>query len=153
MTRHTGAELRVLRERCGISIQWLAAAAGVTRRSVTRWERDEPGAGWEVPEDVWQIVTAIGAHQDEMASNAINMIDTTGATPVIVAYREAEDFDIGNEDGWSPAMHRAMIARIQEEREIRVVWFERVLYDAWRAVHAPSQADSSQLRAMWAATV
>jgi hypothetical protein len=86
-----------------------------------------------------------------MARNAIERIDAMRAEVVIVAYRGVDDFDAVNDDGWSPAMHRAMIARVQAAREIRVIWFERSSYDSWRAMHAPSQTDSSQLRSMWAA--
>lgn len=149
----SGADLRVLRERTGASIEWLAHAAGVTERSVGRWERDEPGGRWHVPVDVWDVLQAVADRQAEIADEAINMISETGASVVLLAYRDQDDFDSGgNPDGWTVAMQRAMLGLIQEACEVRIVWFERVLYDAWRAVHASDRLDTSALRSMWAAT-
>lgn len=151
----TGAELRTLRERCGASIDWLAVASGVTPRSIHRWELDDPNDQRSVPDDVVGLLADVADRQAELGEAMISLIEEIGAAQVVLlAYRTQADFDSGgnNEEGWSPQMHRVVLGRAQEAFEnVRIVWFDRLLYDAWRAVNAPGQIDSTELRSQWAA--
>ena len=151
----SGAELRTLRERCGASIDWLAVASGVTPRSIHRWELDDPNDPRSVPYDVVGLLADVADRQAELGEAMISLIEEIGADQgVLLAYRTQADFDSGgnNEEGWSPQMHRVVLGLVQEAFEnVRIVWFDRLLYDAWRAVNAPGQIDSTELRSQWAA--
>ena len=116
----SGLEMVVLRERVGASVGWVAAAAGVTERTVYRWEHDLPGGGPHVPAYVWEGLVEVarfqGAMADRLLAGAAGVSDRVDG--VLVVNVAALEWVLG---GWSPQMCRAVLALLLPRADCRFV--------------------------------
>lgn len=79
------AACRAMRERVGLSLDGLASAAGVTVRSVTRWESPE-GRG-SCPDDVLELLESMLDDQARAIDLAVDRLgDGSGATRATLHY-------------------------------------------------------------------
>ncbi len=107
----TAAELRVIRERLGITGEWLAAYLGVQGRTWRRWE-----AGTSpIPDAVTRALEELTAMTEGAAAQIVAQLrDTTD--PAVIVYRTDEDYWRANPgDARLASWHRAVAARVLEE--------------------------------------
>lgn len=116
----SGLEMVVLRERVGASVGWVAAAAGVTERTVYRWEHDLPGGRPHVPAYVWEGLLEVAGFQGAMADRLLS--GSAGVSErvdgVLVVNVSALEWVLG---GWSPQMCRALLALLLPRADCRFV--------------------------------
>lgn len=107
----TAAELRVRRERLGITGEWFASYLGVQGRTWRRWE-----AGTSpIPDTVPRALDELTAMTSRAAEQVVAQLSGT-PNPSVVVYRTDDDY-------WRTypgetrlaSWHRAMIARVLEQ--------------------------------------
>ena len=116
----SGLGLVVLRERVGASVGWVAAAAGVTERTVYRWEHDLPGGGPHVPAYVWEGLVEVADFQEAMADRLL--AGAAGVSEhvdgVLVVNVAVLEWVL---EGWSPQMCRVVLGLLLPRAECRFV--------------------------------
>lgn len=87
----TAADLKALRELCGLSQQQLADELGVDKRSVKRWESGTHNA----PQDAWDAIDRAMAMRDSALEDGYAVIDAPNrANAVTLTYwRSQADYD------------------------------------------------------------
>lgn len=153
----TPAELRTLREACGLSLPQLAALAGVQERTARYWESGQSG----VPADVADVVLRLDAHLTLAAHQAVAVVaDMARAHPgdalaeiVFLRYRSDADLHRYRADmqGLPATAHAAIVYRtraaLAEQRiPCRIVYMVPEAYQAWLG----DGVDSETQRAAWA---
>ena len=130
----TNAELKTLRERLGLSVDWLAGQVGVAPRTVQYWEGGRTGFNVRVPEDVAELLRSIDAIFDQCVKNALNTISAVekkqGVSPsdiLLVRYKHEDDLYDAHPEfaelNLPVTAHGAMIGRVAKilyDREIPV---------------------------------
>lgn len=161
-----GAELKTLREACGLSVPDLArlavsprTGAPVGERTVRYWE----DGSFNVPDDVAQMLTKLdfmlsaAAEQALEAWRAAVQMHQQGPDVVyLVRYRENEDLWQFRPDmkGLPATCHAALINRVRLALlgmgcATQVVWMEPAEYSRWLG----KRKDTEALRAAWAAQI
>jgi DNA-binding transcriptional regulator YiaG len=157
----TPAELKTLREACGLSLPKLAAICGVQERTARYWESGKT----TVPADVQARVYHLDAQLTLIAQQAINtvaeVIQRQGSAPAYITllrYRTDADLDHFHP---SPTLatchtgtHAAMLYRIyntlqRQSIPCRIVYMEPEAYQNW--LIATQQTDTEATRSAWAA--
>lgn len=105
----SAAELRVIRERLGLTPEWCAHALGVAERSFTRWEA---GAN-SVPDGVAETVHGWQEAADRAVEDAITDLDRQ-AEPVMLTYRTNAGYHAATGEKWPASYHRAIAGRVAE---------------------------------------
>lgn len=108
--RMTDAELRIARDRLGVSGDWLAGRLGVDSRSYRRWEEGR----YQVPPGVADQVAALLEEADKQVD--ADLTDLAGnSAPILYTYRDDRDYYEANPDGtYCSGWHRAIAGRVQE---------------------------------------
>lgn len=153
----TAAELRTLREACGLSLPQLAAMADVQERTARYWESGQSA----VPADVADIVLKLDAHLNLCAHQAVAAVaDFARAHPgqqladiVLLRYRGDADLHRYRADmqGLPATTHAAIVYRTRAALEgegiaSRIVYMVPEAYQAWLG----KRADTEAVRAAWA---
>lgn len=153
----TPAELKTLREACGLAVADLAAMAGVQERTVRYWESGHTA----VPADVADQIDAIDRRLTEMAMAAVQQVRDIaaqhGALPesvALVRYREGADL-WQHQPEFRPlpvTTHAALLARARAALadlhvKTTIVYLDPAAYNRWRA----GRPDSAAMRSAWAA--
>jgi hypothetical protein len=116
----SGLGLVILRERVGASVGWVAAAAGVTERTVYRWEHDLPGGRPHVPAYVWDGLVEVAGFQgvmaDRLLSGAAGVSECVDG--VLVVNVSAVEWVL---EGWSPQMCRVVLGLLSLRADCRFV--------------------------------
>lgn len=115
----TKAEMRAIREMVGLSQADLAAAVGVSTRSVKRWEHPE----WsDPPEDVIDLLHEARARQLRTVEGALEVVREHGMARAVqlTCYRSQQQYDdLGREPGepfgCANANSRAVADRLEAE--------------------------------------
>ena len=153
----TPAELRTLREACGLTLPQLAAAAGVQERTARYWESGHS----TVPADVAAMVQQLDAQLTQAAHQAVHVIaEHARAHPeqpleiVLIRYRTDADLHRYRADmaALPATTHAAILYRTRAALEgegipNRIVFMDPDSYEAWRG----KAKDTEPLRAEWAA--
>ena len=111
----TPAELKTLREACGLPQSWLAHQAGVNERTVRYWESGKSS----VPDDVAALISRIDAQLDTAARGALEQAQALatahGAPQTITLYRYDNDAEMWERRpdmaGLPVTCHAALLAR------------------------------------------
>lgn len=111
----TPAELKTIREACGLPQSWLAQRAGVNERTVRYWESGKS----TVPDDVGALVAGIDATLDRAAAQALEQARTLatvhGAPAAVDLYRYGTDEELWaarpDMRGLPVTCHAALLAR------------------------------------------
>lgn len=111
----TGAELKTLREACGLSVAWIAAHAAVQERTARYWEDSNTA----VPQDVAKIIRHIDGLLTQSSNQALaqasQLTDTHGAPQLVVLSRYRTDADLWaahpDMQGMSVTTHAAILQR------------------------------------------
>ena len=111
----TSAELKTLREACGLSQEWLAQRARVNQRTVRYWESGKS----PVPEDVAEIISGIDATLNAAAEQAREQARRLslahGKPEAVTLFRYSSDAELweGRPDmsGLPAKCHAALLAR------------------------------------------
>ena len=155
----TPAELKTLREKWGLSTQWLAEQAGVQVRTVQFWESGRSA----VPEDVAALMLVTDMRLESTIDAAVEYITSLEQPPtavVLVRYKTDEDLHYYRPDmiEFSARTHGMVLALTKSEIEIaledvnvRIVYLEPEQYEAW--LKLTQKKDSEQARAEWAGTL
>ena len=95
----TKASFRALREMCGLSQQDVAIVADVNKLTVKRWEN--PGNGWDPPDDVWAWLLSCAGLQSQTVDAAVSAaVANPGGAVQITYYRTQEQYDeLGRDEG------------------------------------------------------
>ena len=111
----TPAELKTIREACGLPQSWLAARAGVNERTVRYWESGKSS----VPDDVAALISRIDAQLDTAARGALDQAQALatahGAPQEVTLYRYDTDAELWERRpdmaGLPVTCHAALLAR------------------------------------------
>ena len=111
----TPAELKTLREACGLPQSWLAHQAQVNERTVRYWESGKSS----VPDDVAALISRIDAQLDTAARGVLEqaqaLTTTHGAPQTITLYRYDTDAELWERRpdmaGLPVTCHAALLAR------------------------------------------
>lgn len=154
----TPAELKTLREACGLSLPHLAALSGVQERTARYWESGQT----IVPADVAAMITQLDAQLTHAAQQGASTItDYASAHPgqqlsdvVLVRYKSDADLHRFRPDmqGLPTTSHAAIIYRARtllarSSIPCRIVFMAPDDYTAWLA----KRQDTEATRAEWAA--
>lgn len=103
------AELRVVRERLGLTVRWLAGYLAVDERTVRRWETGEIA----VSAEAGLVMAQLEADTEAVVSDAIATAEAIeGGSAVIETYRDDEHYKRATGDMFPASWHRAMAARV-----------------------------------------
>jgi len=154
----TPAELKTLREACGLSLPNLAALSGVQERTARYWESGQS----TVPTDVADMISKLDLQLTLSANQAVHVIaDHARANPdqqlediVLVRYKTDADLHRFRPDmqGLPATTHAAIIYRaraaLQEaDIQVRIIYMRPDDYTAWIG----KRKDTEPTRAEWAA--
>lgn len=127
----TSAELKTLREACGLSQGWLAARAGVNERTVRYWESGKS----TVPDDVSLLIADIDKTLDRAANEAREqarrMVAAHGKPIAVTLFRYASDSELWEArkdmSGLPATCHAAILARarrllIADGQAVEIHW-------------------------------
>lgn len=171
----TGAELKTLREACGLTREDFGDMAGVQARSVKHWENGRAGVPGDVASLAQGLDSTVSRAAGELLQHAIDAALALGEKPrqVVLLRYSAEDAarypqgrelaSLGRLSGaQAAALQGAAINRIRitrgrldallptlEGSALRIVWMQSDAYEAWRG--AQGLTDSGLIRADWAA--
>ncbi|WP_278314982.1 helix-turn-helix domain-containing protein [Lolliginicoccus levis] len=108
--RMTGARLRVLRERLGLPVEWLAERLGVNARTLERWEHERN----PIPDGVAREVEALDRQATSIITATVSGLREDDE-PIIETYRTNDGYR-AHEPGtdWPASWHRALAGRIAE---------------------------------------
>lgn len=158
MTKMTPAELKTVREACGLSLPQLATACGVQERTARYWE----SGSTPVPADVADLISKLDDRLTLASHQAINFIvDAARANPVrpldIVLIRYRTDADLHHYlpdmQGLPATTHAAMLYRTRSALDgdgipSRIIYMRPDDYEAWLG----KRKNTEPLRAEWAGT-
>lgn len=106
----TGPQARSIRERLGLSEEWLAVAAGVKLHSLDKWEHSSKAVPYEAANTLFEVFQrtrhAVLAVEAELASG-----DAVGP---IATYANDDTYLAGTDGVYSAAWHRSAAGRIDE---------------------------------------
>lgn len=154
----TPAELKTLREACGLSLPNLAAMSGVQERTARYWESGQSA----VPADVSDMISKLDLQLTIAANQAVHVIaEHARAHPdqqltdiVLVRYKNDADLHRFRPDmqGLPTTCHAAIIYRTRaalQDADIptRIVYMQPEAYTAWLG----KRKDTEPTRAEWAA--
>ena len=120
----SGAELRCLRERLGLTTRWLAEHLDVAERSVHRWEAGVQRVPDGVAAEVWRMdrvargeLAVMGDHLDHRSFLVTSRSGSLMVVhPSVITYRSDEDYRAHHpEQDWPASWHRALCARLADE--------------------------------------
>lgn len=127
----TSAELKTLREACGLSQGWLASRAGVNERTVRYWESGKS----TVPDDVAALIAEIDETLDhaamEAAEQARDLVAAHGKPIAVTLFRYASDAELWEArkdmSGLPATCHAALLARarrrlIEDGQAVEIHW-------------------------------
>jgi hypothetical protein len=106
--RMTDAELKVVREYLGLSLQWLADHLAVSLRTVQHWEQGK----YAIPDGVRLAVESLESVAGQQVTASVEMLND--APDAVMAIPRTES-DCPPECPWPPSWHRAIAARIAQE--------------------------------------
>lgn len=154
----TPAELKTIREACGLSLPQLATMAGVQERTARYWESGHSS----VPDDVAALVLNIDRTLDQAVAQALEVVRQQiaahgGELPqemVLLRYRTDADLAEFRADmaGMPASTHAALLYRTRAALAdlhvaSRIVYMEPDDYRAWLG----REPDTEDRRAAWAA--
>lgn len=106
----SGADFRVLRERLGVTTEWVARWMGVAERTVHRWDADVS----RVPAGVSGALVRLDEWTAQTVAEVAARFAGIGA-PVMWTYRTDADLrGVLTESGMSASWHRALAARVRD---------------------------------------
>ena len=155
----TPAELKTLREKWGLSTNWLAEQADVRARTVQFWESGRSA----VPEDVAALMMITDMRLESIVDAAVEYITSLDQPPtdvVLVRYKTDEDLWYYRPDmiefparthGIVLALTKSEIEIAIEDVNVRIVYLEPEQYEAW--LKLTQKKDNEQTRAEWAGTL
>ncbi len=107
----SGAELRVVREHIGLTVDWLAAHLHVAPRSIHRWEAGER----DIPDGIRDAVETLEARTAEHVTAAVEACNTS-RDPALATYRTDGEYRAHHPElTWPASWHRAVVARVAQE--------------------------------------
>lgn len=111
------ADIKAIRERCGISQDFAAEAMGVRRMAVKRWENPKYN---DPPEEYVEWLERFEASFDGKVAEMCEIARTSGADEVsLMYYRTQEGYEASHGDGGrfeqSNAMSRAVAERLSAD--------------------------------------
>ncbi|MET8985806.1 DUF1870 family protein [Nonomuraea wenchangensis] len=106
--RMTDAELKVVREFLGLSLQWLADHLGVSLRTVQHWEQGK----YAIPDGVRLSIGQLETVAGQQVTAGVELLKD--AADVAMAIPRAEK-DCPAGCPWPPSWHRAVAARVAQE--------------------------------------
>jgi len=125
------AELKTLREACGLSQEWLAQRANVNQRTVRYWESGKS----TVPEDVAQLIDDLDASLSRAANEAREQARRIalahGKQKIVTLFRYASDAELwerrADMAGLPATCHAALLARarrllINDGQSVEIHW-------------------------------
>lgn len=125
------AELKTLREACGLSQEWLALRAQVNQRTVRYWESGKSS----VPDDVATLITGIDdtLHRAAVAATeqARRLMLAQGKPTSVTLFRYASDDELwaarADMAGLPATCHAALLARarrllIDDGQAVEIHW-------------------------------
>lgn len=127
----TSAELKTLREACGLSQEWLAQRADVNQRTVRYWESGKSS----VPDDVSTLVSELDERLSIAAREAVEqarrMMLAHGKPIAVTLFRYTSDAELweARKDmaGLPATCHAALLARarrrlIDDGQAVEIHW-------------------------------
>lgn len=107
----TAAELRVVREYLGLTIEWLCADLDVQGRTGRRWESGES----PIPDGVRARIEEIEQQTAALVDEAIAAC-RDAREPEMLTYRSDADYRMHHpEAAWPASWHRAVVGRVAQE--------------------------------------
>lgn len=129
--RMSPAELRLARERLGLTLEWLARRLEVHERTVRKWEAGispvPDGARLDVEVLLAQAAAAVRSTVTELTDREVaGDHDDIRPVPVLMTYRSDADYaEHDPSEPWPCAgWHRAVIARVLEQTGARAVYYD-----------------------------
>lgn len=108
----TSAEFRILRERLGVEVGWLADEFGVSVRAVNRWETGQRPVSHRRAD---QIRSMVAATDHFIARIVAELTLDDDDSPVLLTYRSDAEYRREHPDlPWPAAWHRAAMGRVVE---------------------------------------
>jgi transcriptional regulator with XRE-family HTH domain len=125
------AELKTLREACGLSQEWLAQRANVNQRTVRYWESGKS----TVPDDVARLISELDATlsraAQEAREQARRLALAHGKAETVTLFRYASDAELWERRkdmaGLPATCHAALLARarrllIDDGQAVEIHW-------------------------------
>lgn len=144
------AELKTLREACGLSVGDLAALAEVQERTARYWESGSRGS---VPDDVAQLLRGIDARIERAAQDLAAGVSSGELLPCLVRFRENADlwhyrpeFKPLPAASWGAVLWRSVAALQARGLACSIQYLDGAAYARWRG----EKPDSEALRCEWA---
>jgi transcriptional regulator with XRE-family HTH domain len=122
----TPAEFRILRERLGLTTNWLADYYGVGHRTVTRWDRGEKTPGprgkvvvlQSIPPERAAALRELEQRTDQVIDGIARELRTQASAkeglPTVQTYVTDEQYQEHEAGPWTSAWHRAVVGRAVE---------------------------------------
>lgn len=119
----TPAEFRILRERLGLTTNWLAEHYGVRHRQVQRWDRGEktnvtPGRSavlQSIPAERAAALRELEQLTDQVIDDMVRELRTQARAkqgpPAVQTYVTDEQYQEHEAGPWTSAWHRAAVGR------------------------------------------
>lgn len=109
--RMAAAELRVVREHLGLTIEWLCADLDVQGRTGRRWESGES----PIPDGVRLRIEEIEQQTAVLVGEAVAACQDA-RDPVLLTYRSDAEYRMHHPElTWPASWHRALVARVAQE--------------------------------------
>jgi hypothetical protein len=118
----TSAEFRVLRERLGLTAQWLAEFFGVGLRNVQVWDRGDrkPLVPAARAAAMYELERAARQQVDQLVAQLRGQEYVGHHTPTVRTYVTDEQYQEYDGGQWSAGWHRAVVGRAVEAYGHRV---------------------------------
>ena len=114
----TSAEFRVLRERLGLTTNWLAQHLDVLNRSVQRWDRGDRAQ--TVPAEPARAMRELEQQARDRVDELVQQLHTQADSlsgqrlPTVTTYVTDEQYQVLNGGPWTASWHRAVVGRAME---------------------------------------
>ncbi len=156
----TPAELKTLREACGLTLPQLGALSGVQERTARYWESGKS----RIPADVSQRIKQLDDSLSHAAGQAVQQLTAQaaalpdGATLDTVLLRYRTDAELHNYRPdmypFPAATHAALLYRVRDAAAeagitCRIIYMDPPRYESWRS--RQDMPDDEATRAAWAA--
>lgn len=144
------AELKTLREACGLSVADLAAMAQVQERTARYWESGSRGA---VPADVCDLVREVDSRIERAAQDLAAGVSSGELAPCLVRFRENAELWYFRPEfrplpaaAWGAVLWRCQTTLQARGLACSIHYMDAAAYARWRG----NRPDSEALRCEWA---
>lgn len=111
----TNAEFRILRDRLGLTMEWVSEQLGVAERTVRRWEAGSSSIPVGVATDMQAIAESTESFVDEVVATLRGEEPDGDGLLWVLAYATEASYRAEHPDSpWTAAWHRAAMGQVAQ---------------------------------------